>query len=139
MGIFHDYAISGVNVAKRTKHHLIASIMFLLKIRLRRFNRRREFFNGDDDEYNNALEYLYYALRNSYGGFLCTLGSTQLKIVNSQYSHLIKASLDSEVKVINEEDQVNYEIERKARTLMSMDELLDAEREKIEDERRKKQ
>lgn len=52
---------------------------------MKKIYKRKEYFNGDIDEYNNALDYLLYALTNSYKPFLATLGSTQLRIINSQY------------------------------------------------------
>jgi len=69
-------AISGVDVAKRPKHQLIASILYLLNFWLRKVNRRTELFLGAralaqlaevDEEYDSVLDAMVSGVTGGYG------------------------------------------------------------------------
>ena len=78
--IHKDCAIAGIDaIARRPKHHLIASVLWLLDFTLRKVNRKSEFFIGDrnrkidsvrasvEEEYDEVLDILKLAIETNYG------------------------------------------------------------------------
>ena len=78
--IHKDCAVVGVEaIARRPKHHLIASVLWLIDFTLRKVNRKSEFFVGDrnrkldsvrtavEEEYDDVLDILKGAIEKNYG------------------------------------------------------------------------
>lgn len=78
--IHKDCAVAGVDaIARRPKYHLIASVLWLLDFTMRKVSRRSEFFVGDrnrkdeavqakvEEEYDEVLDILKTAISAKYG------------------------------------------------------------------------
>lgn len=67
-------AISGVEVAKRTKYQLIASVLYLVNFWLRKVNRRTELFadgkvdaRQTEEQYDSVLDSIVKGIEENYG------------------------------------------------------------------------
>lgn len=86
--IHKDCAVAGIDaIARRPKHHLIASALWLLDFTMRKVNRKSEFFIGDrnrkidsvrasvEEEYDEVLDTLKHAIETNYGEKGCEVNA----------------------------------------------------------------
>ncbi len=64
-------AITNIQPAVRSKFHLIAGILWLLDVRLRRIKREEgvRIFNGHEELYDRILDNMLQAIKQTYGDF----------------------------------------------------------------------
>ena len=157
--IHKDCALSGIEaICRRPKHHLIASVLWLIDFTLRKSQRKAEFFVGDrnlksehvraafEKEYDEVLDIIKKAIETNYGGEKGEEINDALDIVDFKEGgyetefekHMRIKNRAEEEKLRKIQEEIDDE-RRRRRSTMSLQELVETEVHSAADEFKKKQ
>ena len=136
--IHKDCSVVGVEIARRPKYQLFASILYLVNFWLRKIERRTELFMdheriGDDiseeaeRDYDQILDIIVTSLQDNYGDdeYNAALDMVQLQRANeSEFEKMMREKTELEERMREGLRQKIDEEHRKARTSMTIDQLL---------------
>ncbi|CDW75782.1 UNKNOWN [Stylonychia lemnae] len=139
--IHKDAAIVGVEIARRPKHQLIASILYLINFWYRKIERRSELFMdlerkyldalNDPEEYEKdydaVLDILVQSITENYGNDEYNHALDKAKLNQEQETEFEKMMREKHEKVVRRSERIQqkvYEQERAMRTTMKIEDLL---------------
>lgn len=144
--VHKDCAVAGIEaICRRPKHHMIASVLWLIDFTLRKVQRKAEFFVGDrnrksepvraaiEQEYEDVLDVLKKAIETNYGDKGDEINEA-LDVVDfkeggyeTEFERHMRLKNQAEEDKLRKMNQQIEEEKRRRRTTMSVEQLIHEE------------